>query len=318
MRFLMFLDSSASVFSFSASALRSISKAAAASFSASDTFFSASSTFFFASLRAVSVDAFNSFRSCDVSFSSAFLRLSTSFSALSKIFFSCFSSVSFDIPVGTSTKYSNSTIFSIGFFDSSALRADFNSFSSSFTAFVFSFFCLRSFSMDFSKSLIFNFNSSFFFFTSSLVKYTSTSFSTSTSFGAVSCFNFSSFSISDFNSALPSSFARFKSDSVIPVGTFFSTIFSTTFSTTVGTSLYTGTSTIFSTIRSTMTGGHMVPLAAGERVPDLSFICAPAFPDLDFIIDDIGASTIGAAYFADLLAGVVKFEVEDIAGAGVD
>jgi hypothetical protein len=39
---------------------------------------------------------------------------------------------------------------------------------------------------------------------------------------------------------------------------------------------------------------------------------------LDFIIDDIGASTIGAAYFADLLAGVVKFEVEDIAGAGVD
>ena len=67
-----------------------------------------------------------------------------------------------------------------------------------------------------------------------------------------------------------------------------------------------------------MNGGLMVPLDAGERVPDLSFICALAFPDLDFIIDDIGASTIGAAYFADLLAGVVKFEVEDIAGAGVD
>jgi len=60
-----------------------------------------------------------------------------------------------------------------------------------------------------------------------------------------------------------------------------------------------------------------VPLAAGERAPDLSLRCAMALPDFDFIIDDMGASTIGAAYFADLLAGVVKFEVEDEAGAGV-
>ena len=59
----------------------------------------------------------------------------------------------------------------------------------------------------------------------------------------------------------------------------------------------------------------MAPLAAGERLPDLS--CAMAFPDLDFIIDDIGASTIGDAYFADLPAGVVKLDVADIAGAGV-